>query len=142
MNLLKEHFRAFCTYRFYNSHSKAMALRREEIRKNVMLRANPRRHYKFKDKPDDNELEIENEHEFDQIFLSRETIKIQSLKKKVTNHRESVVLLKEALNQFSMLSRSNKFNENDIDEEQQIKKLLEEDNVVVSSWINDMGMSH
>jgi hypothetical protein len=53
-----------------------MALRREEIRKNVMLRANPRRHYKFKDKPDDNELEIENEHEFDQIFLSRETIKI------------------------------------------------------------------
>jgi len=52
------------------------------------------------------------------------------------------VLLKEALNQFSILSRSNKFNENDIDEEQQIKKLLEEDNVVVSSWINDMGMSH
>jgi hypothetical protein len=52
------------------------------------------------------------------------------------------VLLKEALNQFAMLSRSNKFNENDIDEEQQIKKLLEEDNVVVASWINDMGMSH
>jgi len=41
-----------------------------------------------------------------------------------------------------MLSRSNKFNENDIDEEQQIKKLLEEDNVVLASWINDMGMSH
>lgn len=65
-----------------------------------------------------------------------------SLKKKVQNHRESVVLLKEALNQFAMLSRSNKFNENDIDEEQQIKKLLEEDNVVVASWINEMGMSH
>jgi hypothetical protein len=41
-----------------------------------------------------------------------------------------------------MLSRSNKFNENDIDEEQQIKKLLEEDNVVLASWINDMGMTH
>jgi hypothetical protein len=41
-----------------------------------------------------------------------------------------------------MLSRSNKFNENDIEEEIQIKKLLEEDNVVLASWINDMGMSH
>jgi hypothetical protein len=41
-----------------------------------------------------------------------------------------------------MLSRSNKFNENDIEEEIQIKKLLEEDNVVLASWINEMGMSH
>lgn len=50
--------------------------------------------------------------------------------------------MKEVLNKFAMLDRENKFNENDIDEEQQIRKLLEEDNVVVSSWINDMGMSH
>ena len=50
--------------------------------------------------------------------------------------------MKEVLSNFAMLDRENKFNENDIDEEQQIRKLLEEDNVVVSSWINDMGMSH
>jgi len=44
--LLKEHFRIFCTYRFYNSHSKAMMLQREEIRKNIILRGNPKREYK------------------------------------------------------------------------------------------------
>jgi hypothetical protein len=29
--LLMDSFRAFCTYRFYNSHTKAMALRKEEL---------------------------------------------------------------------------------------------------------------
>lgn len=85
---------------------------------------------------------IENEHEFDSMFVSRETIKIIGGKKKSSQHRDSVVLLKESLDQFAWLKRSNKFNEGDADEENSIKKLLEEDNVVVASWINDMALEH
>lgn len=29
--LILDHFRIFCTYRFYNSHMKAMQVRREEM---------------------------------------------------------------------------------------------------------------
>jgi hypothetical protein len=29
--LILEHFRIYCTYRFYNSHMKAMQVRREEM---------------------------------------------------------------------------------------------------------------
>ena len=71
--LLKEHFRIFCTYRFYNSHSKAMMLQREEIRKNIILRGNPKREYK--ETQETEKPEIENEEEFDKVFLSRDTIR-------------------------------------------------------------------
>ena len=57
-------------------------------------------------------------------------------------HQSSVVLLKEQLNQFALFTRSNKFNEGNEDEEQQLHKLLEEDNIVAASWINDMGLGH
>jgi hypothetical protein len=134
MNLLKEHFHVFCTYRFYNSHTKAMDLRREEIRKNLIERAaiNPRRNYTMR--PSDFDDNIDEPEENEHLFLSRETLKLYNGKKK----RESVVLIKESIANFGWISRNNKFNEDDTN----IKKVLDEDNVVVASWINDMGLDH
>ena len=75
-----------------------MLLRREEIRKNVLQRADPRRNYVMKDSvPENEEFAIENEHEYDSVFVSRDTIKLFGAKKKSTQHRDSVVLLKESL---------------------------------------------
>ena len=50
-------------------------------------------------------------------------------------------MLKETLKKFGLMGRADRFNEN-VDEDYTIKKLLEEDNVVVASWINDMGLNH
>ena len=79
MNLLKENFKVFCTYRFYNSHSKAMTLRRDEIRKNLINRVNKqgdRRQYQLKDYDYFDEIKEENQlPESDQVFMDRETLK-------------------------------------------------------------------
>ena len=37
--LLMDSFKIFCTYRFYNSHTKAMALRKEELKSTLMKKA-------------------------------------------------------------------------------------------------------
>ncbi len=37
--LLLDSFKIFCTYRFYNSHTKAMALRKEELKYSVIKKA-------------------------------------------------------------------------------------------------------
>ncbi len=37
--LLLDAFKIFCTYRFYNSHSKAMALRKEELKNTLVKKA-------------------------------------------------------------------------------------------------------
>ncbi len=60
--------------------------------------------------------------------------------KKKQSH-ESLMLMKEQINKISWIkNRSNKFNE-DFGEEELNRKLLEEDNIVVASWINDMGIA-
>ena len=49
--------------------------------------------------------------------------------------------MKEQINKIAWIkNRSNKFNE-DFGEEELNRKLLEEDNIVVASWINDMGIA-
>ena len=40
------------------------------------MRDNPRRTYTMKPLEDDEKFAIENEHEYDQVFVSRETIKV------------------------------------------------------------------
>ena len=47
-------------------------------------------------------------------------------------------MMTEKLEQFGWISRQNNFNEGEGDDET-LKKFLEEDNLVVASWINDLG---
>lgn len=64
--------------------------------RNTLAQAeNPRRSYAIKPQEDDS-INFDDDHEYDQVFLSRETIKLTS-SRKAQNNRENVAMLKETL---------------------------------------------
>lgn len=87
--LILDHFRIFCTYRFYNSHLKAMQIRREELDQFIQ--------------------DKKKEKGVDELFVTSNAI-IRLKQKQTMKGKYKEV---EEFDQFNMFKRKNNYNEDD-----------------------------
>lgn len=119
--LFEEHFKIFCLYRFYNSHTKAMQMRQEEL---DLLKQNKNT------RGDDEDLFVT-----PGLSTFKNKLELNSAnpfaRSSTAKHLQEQ---QQSLGQVNWIKRNNKYNEDELD----IQNLPEE-NLIVASWINELG---
>lgn len=91
--LILDHFRIFCSYRFYNSHLKAMQIRKEEVDQII--------------------ADKKKERDSDDLFVTQNAA-MSRLKQKSTTVKSKLNQMQE-FDQYNLFKRKNNYNEDDGD---------------------------